>query len=140
MKASLSADPILRLPDFTQPFVLTTDWSILAVGAVLSQIDPLTSFDHLIAFASRLFNSAERNYSSTEGEYLTLVWAVQKFRTYLDGRTFTVYTDHSALQWLNSKRHENSKLERWALRLQEYDFVIKYKKGGENLVADCVGI
>ncbi len=57
---------------------------------------------------------------------------------FLDGRHFTVYTGHQALQWLDTKRHQNSKLERWALRLQEFDFTVKYKKGEENLVADCL--
>ena len=73
-----------------------------------------------------------------EGECLALFWAINKFRIYLDGKKFTVYTDHSALQWSNSKRHENSKLERWAIALQEFDYEFKYKKGEENLVADCL--
>jgi hypothetical protein len=111
----------------------------VAIGAVLSQIDPETNFDHPVAFKSRLLNSAERNYAPTEGECLALVWAVEKFRVFLDGRQFTVYTDHQALQWLDTKRHQNSKLERWALRLQEFDCKAnKYKKGEENLVADCL--
>lgn len=138
LKRRLTSDPVLKLPDFSRPFILTTDWSKLAIGAVLSQIDPETGFDHPVAFKSRLLTPAESNYAPTEGECLALVWAVQKFRVFLDGRHFTIYTDHQALQWLDTKRHQNSKLERWALRLQEYDFTVKYKKGEENLVADCL--
>jgi hypothetical protein len=138
LKQRITSEPILRLPNFSLPFILTTDWSKVAIGAVLSQVDPETGFDHPISFKSRLLSSAERNYSPTEGECLALVWAIQKFRVFLDGRHFTVYTDHQALQWLDTKRHQNSKLERWALKLQEFDFTIKYKKGEENLVADCL--
>eukprot|EP00884_Botryococcus_braunii_P003186 jgi/Botrbrau1/12869/Bobra.0188s0011.1 len=138
LKSCLTKEPLLRLPNFRKPFILTTDWSKVAIGAVLSQIDEATEFDHPVAFASRLLNSAERNYAPTEGECLALVWAIEKFRHFLDGRHFIVYTDHAALQWLNTKRHANSKLERWALRLQEYTFTVIHKKGEENLVADCL--
>jgi hypothetical protein len=138
LKRALTSEPILRMPRFDLIFIVTTDWSKLAIGAVLSQIDPDTNFDHPVAYASRLLTSAEQNYSPTEGECLALVWAVQKYRIYLDGRKFIVYTDHAALQWLNTRRHENSKLERWALQLQEFTYEIRYKKGEENLVADCL--
>lgn len=138
LKNRMTSSPVLRLPDFNKPFILTTDWSKVAIGAVLSQVDADTGFDHPVAFASRLLNAAECNYSPTEGELLALVWAVNKFRLYLDGRHFTAYTDHHALEWLSSARFQNSKLERWALRLQEYDFTVIYKKGEENLVADCL--
>eukprot|EP00884_Botryococcus_braunii_P007052 jgi/Botrbrau1/16348/Bobra.178_1s0001.1 len=138
LKSCLTKEPLLRLPNFRKPFILTTDWSKVAIGAVLSQIDEATEFDHPVAFASRLLNSAERNYAPTEGECLALVWAIEKFRHFLDGRHFIVYTDHAALQWLNTERHANSKLERWALRLQEYTFTVIHKKGEENLVADCL--
>eukprot|EP00884_Botryococcus_braunii_P013849 jgi/Botrbrau1/22465/Bobra.0091s0067.1 len=114
LKRVMTSPPVLRMPRLDLPFILTTDWSKLAVGAVLSQIDPDTQFDHPVAYASRLLTSAEQNYSPTEGECLALFWAINKFRIYLDGKKFTVYTDHSALQWLNSKRHKSSKLERWA--------------------------
>jgi hypothetical protein len=60
-----------------------------------------------------LLNDAERNYSVTEGEVLALIWAVDKFRLFLDGRKFIAYTDHHALEWLASARYNNSKLERW---------------------------
>jgi hypothetical protein len=138
LKHALTTEPVLRLPDFNRPFILTTDWSKVAIGAVLSQEDPVTHFDHPVAYASRLLSAAERNYASTEGECLALVWAVQKFRLYLDGKEFIVYTDNSALQWLHTARHQNSKVERWMLKLQEFNFVVRYKKGVENVVADCL--
>ena len=68
LRNALISAPVLRLPDFNRPFVLTTDWSKLAVGAVLSQLDPITNFDHPIAFASRALSPAETRYSPTEGD------------------------------------------------------------------------
>jgi RNase H-like domain found in reverse transcriptase len=73
IKEKLTTEPILCLPDFSKPFILTTNWSKCAIGAVLSQIDEDTNFDHPIAYASRLLNVHERKYSATEGECLALL-------------------------------------------------------------------
>ena len=138
IKEKLTSTPCLHLPVWNQPFIVHSDWSKGAIGAVLSQVDPKTGLEHPIHFASRSLTAAERNYAPTEGECLALVWAVQKFRTYLHGHRFVVHTDHASLKWLNDARFNNSKLERWALRLQEHDFTVAYKKGSENLVADAL--
>ena len=118
LKTDLMSDSVLRMPDFEQPFVLTTDWSKVAVGAVLSQFQPVDSEDptsekkeFVIAYASRALSPAETNYAPTEGECLALVWATRKFRQFLHGTAFKLRTDHSALQWLATARFENSKLE-----------------------------
>jgi hypothetical protein len=103
---------------------------------VLSQLDPESGDEHPVAFASRALTAAERNYGAIEGECLAVKWAVEKFRYYLHGRRFTLRTDNQALKWLDSARFSNSKLERWALALQEYDFVVEYIKGETNVVAD----
>ena len=138
IEEKLTSIPCLHLPNWDQPFIVHSDWSKGAIGAVLSQLDPETGLEHPIHFASRSLSAAERNYAPTEVECLALVWAVQKFRTYLHGHRFVVHTDHASLQWLNNARFTNSKLERWALRLQEHDFTVAYKKGSENLVADAL--
>ena len=139
LKSALTSAPILRLPKWGQPFILCTDWSKTAIGAVLSQIDTETGLEHPVAFASRSCTSAESRYSPTEGELLALVWACTlKFRHYLFGYHFTVHTDHAALQWLKTARFQNSKLERWALRLQEFSFEVKHRAGKDNVVADCL--
>ena len=137
LKRCLTEDPCLIMPDYSKPFILHTDWSKGAIGAVLSQISD-DDLEHPVAYACRVLTSPERNYAPTEGECLALVWAVKKFRPYLHGKRFTVFTDHSALQRLNRARFTNSKLERWALCLQEHSFQILYKKGVENTVADCL--
>ena len=131
------------MPDLTKPFILTTDWSKLAVGAVLSQLQPGDSSDSssperefVIAYASRGLTAAESNYAPTEGECLALDWATRKYRQFLHGRPFRLRTDHAALQWLNTKRFKHSKLERWAPRIQEFDFDVEYLPGQQNVVAD----
>mgnify|MGYP001809986550 CR=1 FL=1 len=136
LKDALCEAPVLALPNWELPFILTTDWSRVAVGAVLSQADPVTGDEHPNAFASRTLTAAEQNYAATEGECLAVKWATEKFYYYLQGRKFLLRTDHSALQWLASARFTNAKLERWALQLQEFDFDVEYIKGATNVVAD----
>ena len=73
-----------------------------------------------------------------ERECLVIITAVDIFRPYLHGNKFTIYTDHQALVWLEKHKDEKSKLMRWFLRLQEYDFEIAYKMGKENVNADAL--
>ena len=140
LKAKLSERPVLAMPDFKpghKPFILHTDWSKQAIGAVLLQ-EGDDKEKHAVAFASRILTSAERNYAPTEGECLAVVWAVKKFRHYLHGRHFDILTDHSALKWLQEARFTNSKLERWALAMQEHDYSISHVEGKKNVIADCL--
>ena len=136
LKQALCEAPCLALPRWDQDFILTTDWSCGAIGAVLSQVDPDTGDEHPVCFASRALTDVERRYAASEGECLAVKWAVDKFRFYLHGRRFKLRTDHRALQWLDTARYNNSKLERWALQLQEYDFDVEYIKGETDVVAD----
>lgn len=128
--------PLLQFPDFTKPFVLTTDASNVAIGAVLSQ--GLIGSDKPIAYASRTLNDAETRYSTIEKELLAIVWATKHFRPYLYGRKFTIYTDHRPLAWLKTIKEPNSKLTRWKLRLEEFDYDIVYKNGKQNTNADAL--
>lgn len=128
--------PLLQYPDFTKPFVLTTDASDFALGAVLSQ-GPIGS-DKPIAYASRTLNSTEARYSTIEKELLAIVWAVKHFRPYLYGNKFIIYTDHRPLAWLDSLKDPNSKLTRYKLRLGEYDFKVVHKNGKQNTNADAL--
>ncbi|CAH2014093.1 unnamed protein product [Acanthoscelides obtectus] len=133
-KTLLTNDPILQYPDFSQPFLITTDASNYAIGAILSQ-GKLGS-DLPIAYASRTLSDSETKYSTTEKELLSIVYAVKYFRPYIFGRKFTIVTDHKSLQWLFSVRDASSKLLRWRLRLEEHDFDIVYRKGKSNTNAD----
>lgn len=128
--------PILQYPDMSKPFILTTDASEVALGAVLSQ--GCIGSDKPVAYASRTLTDTEKKYSAIERELLAIVWATKHFRPYLYGNKFTVYTDHRPLIWLSNLKELNSKLTRWRLRLQEYDFHIIHKSGKQNANADAL--
>ncbi|CAK1590784.1 unnamed protein product [Parnassius mnemosyne] len=127
---------ILQFPDFSKPFVLTTDALHYALGVLLSQ--GAIGTDKPIAYASSTLNDAETRYSTIEKELLAIVWSVKIFRPYLYGGKFTIFTDHRPLAWLNSIKEPNSKLTRWKLRLAEFDYDIVYKNGKQNFVADAL--
>lgn len=135
-KQLLLNDPILQYPDFTKPFILTTDASNVALGAILSQ--GKIGLDKPVCYASRTLTDTEQNYSTIEKELLAIVWATKYFRPYLFGRKFTIVTDHKPLTWLFSLKEPNSKLIRWKLKLEEFDYQIVYKKGTQNTNADAL--
>lgn len=132
----LSSDLILQYPDFSKPFLLTTDASNVAIGAILSQ--GKINEDLPISFASRTLNKCEQNYSTIEKELLAIIWAIKHFRPYLYGHKFTIVSDHRPLVWLKNCKDQNSKLLRWRLLLEEYEYDIIYKPGKINKNADAL--
>lgn len=134
LKSELENFTILQYPDYTKQFVITTDASGHGIGAVLSQ--EINGKDLPIQFISRTLNRAEKNYHTTEQECLGIVWAVKQFRPYVYGRNFIIRTDHRPLQWLFNVKDPGSRLIRWRLKLEEYEYKIEYKKGKDNKVAD----
>ncbi|XP_025267772.1 uncharacterized protein LOC112639094 [Camponotus floridanus] len=136
LRDSLCTQPVLQYPDFTKPFVLTTDASGYAIGGILSQ--GTIGKDLPIAYASRLLNDAEKNYSTIEKELLAIVYCVNHFRPYLYGRKFALVTDHKPLVWLHSVKDPTSRLVRWRLKLAEYEYEVTYKAGKTNVNADAL--
>lgn len=136
LKREITNEPVLIYPDFNKEFILTTDASKIAIGAILSQGS--IGQDRPIAFASRTLNKAESNYTTTEQELLAIVWATKHFRPYLYGRHFKIVTDHKPLKWLFSIKDPGSRLMRWRLKLEEYDYEITYKAGKMNVNADAL--
>lgn len=136
LKNALITKPILRFPDFSKDFVLYTDASDVGIGAVLEQPQEDISKPSVIAYWSRVLNAAERNYTTTEKECLAFVDACKVFRPYLIGRKFTVIIDHIALKWLKESDDSTSRICRWSLKLQDFDFDIVHRPGSTHANAD----
>ncbi|CAN6579326.1 unnamed protein product [Malus baccata var. baccata] len=134
LKELLTTVPIIVLPYWSLPFELMCDASDYALGAVLGQRKDKRS--HVIYYASRMLNDAQLNYSTMEKELLAVVFALDKFRSYLIGTKVIVFTDHAALKYLLTKKEAKPRLICWMLLLQEFDIEIRDKKGSENVVAD----
>jgi hypothetical protein len=98
------------------------DASDYAVGAILGQRDGKNL--NVIQYASRLFNDDQKNYETTEKEFLAIVFACGKFRSYIINSKVKVHTDHQALRHLLVKKDAKPHLIRWVLLLQEYDLEI----------------
>nr|GFB71694.1 reverse transcriptase domain-containing protein [Tanacetum cinerariifolium] len=116
------------------PFEIICDASYFAICAVLGQRHE----KHFkpIHYASKTMNDAESNYTTTEKEMLAVVYAFEKFRSYLIMNKSIVHTDHSALKYLFAKKDAKARLLRWVLLLQEFDFKVLDTKGAENLAAN----
>ena len=136
LKRVITEGPILRLPDPDLSFVVTTDASDKAVGAVLTQRSQDTNFDHPVAFHSRKMKPSEMNYAPWAKELLAIVDALKVWRQYLDGQRFTIVTDHQALVHFNTQPKMSRHQARWLELMQEFDYDLIYKPGTTNRVAD----
>ncbi|GJZ32236.1 reverse transcriptase domain-containing protein [Tanacetum coccineum] len=134
LKKKLTEAPILIAPDWDLPFELMCDASDFAIGAVLGQRHE--KHFRPIHYASKTMTEAESHYTTTEKEMLAVVYAFEKFRSYLILNKSIVYTDHSALKYLFAKKDSKARLLRWVLLLQEFKFKVIDTKGAENLAAD----
>nr|GEX24743.1 reverse transcriptase domain-containing protein [Tanacetum cinerariifolium] len=133
-KKNITEAPILVVPDWNLPFELMCDASVFTIGAVLGQ----RKMKHFqpIHYSSKKMTEAQIHYTTTKKEILAVVYAFEKFRPYLVLSKSIVYTDHSALKYLLSKKDAKPRLLRWVLLLQEFDIIIHDKKWTENLAAD----
>ena len=135
LKKKLTTPPILAFPRFDREFLLATDASDSAIGAVLSQVHD-NGTEKVIAYWSRQLSKAERNYSTIEREALAIVKAVKEFYPYLYGHEFVLQTDHQPLVHLNNLRDVGGRITRWSMFLQQFNFTVKHKAGRLNGNAD----
>ena len=126
---------MLQYPDWNTPFEVHCDASDVGVGATLVQ--RVEGVERVVMYASRSLTKDERKYQAYEKEALALVWALELFKHYLKVSSFHVVTDCRSLLFIKNKAF-NSRIGRWILRLQEFDFTIKHKAGSLLKDADTL--
>ena len=137
LKEAICSKPILNLPDMAKPFGIRTDSSDYAIGGVLFQKDDKGN-EKPICYASRTLTKTEQRYSTSEREMLAIYYWIRYWRLYLWGTHFQVFTDHSPLIGVKTKKDITRRLTRMILNLQEYDFELHYTPGRLNIVADAL--
>lgn len=120
LKQELSKPLKLSRPHPDWPYVLHTDACSWGMRAVLYQTTP-EGDKNIISYASAKFSPTESRYHSNEQECLVVVWAIKKYRPYLEDRPFKLRTDNKRLTWLKTAKENRDKLQRWVLLLQEFN-------------------
>jgi len=137
LKKLISQPPVLRTADFSKPFVLQTDASGVALGAVLSQ--EIHGVRQPVAYASRTLSHHERKASSVyELECLAVLFGIEKFLKYHEHREFILETDNQALLWLLSHPRQLGKIGRWIAKISVLKFQVRHIRGTQNIVADAL--
>ena len=135
-KKALTEAPILGYPDVTKPYSLYTDASDYSVGGILTQDTPVG--EKVICYVSNQLTSSRLRYPVIEKECFAIIYCLTKLRLYLLGADVTVYTDHKPLKSLFTAEMKNTRVQRWAILLDEYQVKIKYRQGIHNGRADML--
>jgi hypothetical protein len=142
LKKSVTEDVVLAHPDYSQPFIIETDASDFAVGVVIGQMHEDTvhnrSIIRPIAFGSAALTTAQQRYTATEREGLAVVYAVDRFRSYIMGSKAIVITDHTALVHIFSSQNPSNRLYRWSVLLSEFNLEFKHRSGALHVVPDAL--
>ena len=136
LKAALISAPILSYPDFSLDFILDTDACMEGSGAVLSQL--VDGQEKVVAYFSKKFSKAQRQYSVTRQELLAVISSTKHFRHYLYGRRFRVRTDHGSLRWLTNFRDAEGQMARWIEYLNMFNYSIEHRPGTQHRNADAL--
>jgi hypothetical protein len=139
LKKLLMESPILAYPIDGEMFILDTDASNVAIGAVLSQMQG--NEERVIAYGTKSLNPGQQNYCTTKRElYAVFHFVAVKFRNYLLGRIFKIRTDHSSLKWLMNFKQHDALLNRWVMALATYSnrWILEHRSGKSHLNADAM--
>ena len=134
VKEILTSDTVMTYFDKKKQTELVTDASPWGLSAILSQHTPGKDDRRIVAYVSRSLSSAEQWYSQTKREALAIVWAVERLHIYLYGDHFILHTDCKPIELIlnNEKSKTPAHIERWNLRLQDYNFSALHTKGADN--------
>ena len=136
LKDKLISAPVLTYPHRDRKYILHTDASDNAIGAVLNQYNEITKCEQPIAYYSRKLKDIEIKYSISEREALAIFEGVKNFKPYLWLQQFKIITDHTALKYLLKNKNTVPRIARWALYLSDFDYNIEYKSGKSHFVPD----
>ena len=134
LKQAISSPPVLHLPVRNKPFSLFTDASQSAIGAVLTQ--EIEGQHRPVYFLSHHLNKTQQNWPIIEKECYAIIFALEKFRPYLEGTKFNIFSDHNPLKFIDSANNKNAKLQKWAIKISSFGGTIHYIKGKDNVCAD----
>ena len=136
-KERLASPRVIHFADFSQPFIVVTDASNVAVGAVI--IQKMADKQCIIAAGSKTLDSTQQKWSTTEREAFAIIWACERFSYFLRGpKPFVLLTDHKSLVYMDRNVFANQKIARWQDRLSEFRFIVQYIQGKENVIADML--
>ena len=139
LKVKLTEAPIMAYPREKGRFILDTDASAYAIGAVLSQEQPADdpkAVEKVIAYGSRTLKKCERRYCTRRREMLAIIYFVKQFRAYLYGRKVLIRTDHASLKYIKQLRDPSEQFMRWIERLEEMEYTIEIRAGRLHCNAD----
>ena len=134
LKKRISKSPFISFADPNLPYTLTTDASGEGAAGVLMQIQD--GRFKIIAAVSTTFNATQRNWSATEKEAFAILWACERLEYFLSGNSFTVFTDHRSLCFLDKRTFGNAKVANWQQKLSRFRFCVQYIEGTKNILAD----
>ena len=137
LKKDLASDQVMAHPDLNSPYILYTDACDYAIGGILCQEDE-NGIERPIQYVSAQLNQTQRRWATVEKEAYAVIYCLKKLRTYLLGADLTVYTDHKPLMCLFTSEVANTKIQRWAVLLSEFNARIKYRPGENNVRADML--
>ncbi|KAK1628064.1 hypothetical protein QYE76_002379, partial [Lolium multiflorum] len=132
LKKRLTEAPLLALPDFSKTFEIECDASGLGIGGVLMQNGKP------VAYYSEKLDGARLNYPIYDKELYALVRVLEVWQHYLWPKEFVIHSDHESLKYLKSQHNLNKRHAKWVEFIESFPYVIKYKKGKENVVADAL--
>ncbi|KAL7302819.1 hypothetical protein TKK_0004857 [Trichogramma kaykai] len=136
LKDLLCKGPILQVANPNLDYIVTSDASKLAIGGYLAQLKDKVEMP--IGYVSRALSDVEQKYDTYSREALAIVFTITKFKAYLLGKKFIIYTDHKPLLYFRQSTDPNSRVSRWQFKLSQYEYEIRYKPGRTNVAADCL--